>query len=146
MLRSNLAKLAFALALSVGSALAQTGTIQGIVVDSAGATVPNAKVSAFDQDKNVVVRETTTTRDGAFALSPLLPGNYTVKIEATGFKSYESSNLKLDQQQIMNLGAIAMQLGQITEQISVESQAPLVETATSQKSFVISSKRSPSCR
>jgi hypothetical protein len=124
----------------MSNAVAQTGTIQGIVIDSAGATVPNAKVTGLDQDKNLVIRETTTTRDGAFALTPLLPGNYTVKIEAAGFKSYESKDLKLDQQQIMNLGSIAMQVGQITEQISVESQAPLVETATAQKSFVITSK------
>ena len=70
-----------------------------------------------------------------------------MKIAAIGFKLYESSNLKLDQQQIMNLGAVGLQVGQLTESVLVEAQAPLVETATAQKSFVISSrKRSPSCR
>lgn len=140
MIRSNLTVLVCALAVGFGSALAQTGTIQGNVADAAGATVPSAKVTAFDEDKNIVVRETTTSREGSFNLTPLLPGTYTVKIEAQGFKSYDSSNLRLDQNQIMNLGVIALQVGQITESISVDAQVPLVETATAQKSFVISSR------
>src|SRR5437879_4567821 len=103
MTRSKLTlSLVCALTLGFSSAMAQTGTIQGNVTDAAGATVPNAKITAFDQDKSVVVRETTTNREGAFALTPLLPGQYTVKVEAQGFKSYESSDLKLDQNQIMN--------------------------------------------
>jgi len=140
MFRTDLTVLFCAFTLGLGSVVAQTGTIQGDVVDAAGATVPNAKVTAFDADKNVVVRETTTSRDGAFSLSPLLPGTYNVKVEAQGFKAYESNSLKLDQNQIMNLGSIALQVGQITDSISVEAQIPLVETATAQKSFVISSR------
>ncbi|MCU1327906.1 MAG: Oar protein, partial [Bryobacterales bacterium] len=127
------------LALACG-AFAQQGSIQGTLADAAGASIPNASVRAFDQDKQVVVRETKTTRDGAFSLTPLLPGNYTVKIEAPGFKSYDSTNLKLDQTQVMSLGTIAMTVGAVSESISVESQIPVIETATSQKSFVISSK------
>jgi hypothetical protein len=88
----------------------------------------------------VIVRETSTTREGEFTLNPLLPGKYNVKIEAQGFKAYEATNLTLDQNQIMNLGTVALQLGQVTESISVDSTIPLVETATSQKSYVISSK------
>jgi hypothetical protein len=119
---------------------AQTGTIQGTVADAAGATVPNAKVIALDLDKHVVVRETATSREGTFVLTPLLPGHYNVKIESTGFKAYESNNLTLDQNQVMNLGAISLQVGQLSESVHVDAQVPIVETATSQKSFVISSQ------
>ncbi len=139
MIRKIAALAALSLTL-VCAAFAQTGSIQGTLADSAGASIPNATVRALDQDKQVIVRETKTSRDGGFILTPLLPGNYTVKIEVQGFKAYESTNLKLDQTQVMNLGSIAMQLGQLTESISVESQIPVIETATSQKSFVISSK------
>ncbi|HXJ38323.1 MAG TPA: carboxypeptidase regulatory-like domain-containing protein, partial [Bryobacteraceae bacterium] len=124
----------------VCAAFAQSGSIQGTLADAGGASIPNASIRALDQDKGVVVRETRTNREGQFVLSPLLPGTYSVKVEAQGFKSYESTNLKLDQTQVMNLGSIAMQLGQVSESISVESQIPVIETATSQKSFVISSK------
>jgi hypothetical protein len=132
--------MAFALTLSASVCFGQTGVIQGTVADAAGASVPNAKVRAFDQDKGVIVRETTTNREGAFILSPLLPGKYNVKIEAQGFKGYEGTNLVLDQNQVMNLGTVTLQVGQITESVSVDSTIPLVETATAQKSFVISSR------
>ena len=140
MSRSHLIALACALALSLGAASAQTGSMQGTITDGAGASVPGAKITATDQDKKVVVRETTTNREGGFNLSPLLPGKYTVKVEASGFKTYESSNLTLDQNQVMNLGSIGMQVGQLTESVTVEAQVPLVETATAQKSFIITSR------
>jgi hypothetical protein len=140
MFRSYVTLIACALTFGLSGAMAQTGNIQGTVTDSAGASVPNASVKAFDQDKQVVARETTTSRDGTFNLNPLLPGHYRVRISATGFKAYESNNLTLDLNQIMNLGILVLPIGQMTESISVESQSPLVETSTSQKAFVISSK------
>src|SRR3981081_116722 len=109
MLRNTSARLACALVWGTCAAMAQTGNIQGTVTDPAGGTVPNASVRAFDQDKQIVARETTTAKDGAFNLTPLLPGHYSVRIQAPGFKLYETTNLTLDQTQIMNLGAVALQ-------------------------------------
>lgn len=121
--------------------LAQTGTIQGILTDSSGGSIPNARVTAIDEAKNILVRETTTSADGRFALRNLLPGNYTVKAEAPGFKALERRALTLDQNQIMDLGVLSLEVGQTTEAITVEAQVPLVDTSTSQKSFVISSRQ-----
>ncbi|MES1258899.1 MAG: carboxypeptidase regulatory-like domain-containing protein, partial [Acidobacteriota bacterium] len=140
MFRNYLARLACALTMGTCAALAQTGNIQGTVTDSANATVPNASVRAFDQDKKVVARETTTSKDGTFNLTPLLPGHYTLRIQAAGFKLYETTNLTLDQTQIMNVGTVVLQVGQISDSISVEAESPVIETSTSQKSFVISSR------
>jgi hypothetical protein len=140
MFRSRPILFACVLAFAVSAAFAQTGAIQGTITDSAGASVPKAKVSAFDQDKQVVARETVTGTGGDFFLSPLLPAHYTVRVEAAGFKTFESKDLTLDQNQVMNLGVLTLQIGQLTESIGVEAQVPLVETSTSQKSFVISSK------
>lgn len=121
--------------------LAQTGTIQGILTDSSGGSIPNARVTAIDEAKNILVREMTTSADGRFALRNLLPGNYTVKAEAPGFKALERRALTLDQNQIMDLGVLSLEVGQTTEAITVEAQVPLVDTSTSQKSFVISSRQ-----
>src|SRR5438067_1294276 len=140
MFRFHSALLACALAFFVSRAFAQTGAIQGTITDSAGATVPKAKVTAFDQDKQVVARETVTGSGGDFFLSPLLPAHYTVRVEAAGFKTFESKDLTLDQNQVMNLGVLTLQLGQLTESVAVEAQVPIVETSTAQKSFIISSK------
>src|SRR4051794_37646108 len=109
------------IALGIPTAFAQTGAIQGTLTDTAGATVPDAKVTAFDQDKGVVARIVTSSSAGDFHVTPLLPGHYTVRVEAHGFKTFESKNLTLDQNQIMNLGVLSLELGQITDSITVEA-------------------------
>ncbi len=124
-----------------GAAWAQTGTIQGVLVDQQGAVVPNARVTATDEAKQLVVREAVTGHDGHFYLRNLLPGTYTVRSEVAGFKALERTGLKLDQNQIMDLGAVTLQVGQTTESITVEAVVPLVETSTANKSFVISSRQ-----
>ncbi len=138
---SRIALVVSAFLTGVCIAVAQTGTIQGTVVDAAGATVPNAKVRAFDQDKQIIARETTSSSEGTFYLTPLLPGHYSVRVEGAGFKTFESKNLTLDQNQNMSLGTVSLEIGQLTDSVSVEAQVPLVETSTAQKSFVISSRQ-----
>lgn len=127
--------------LLAGLAAAQTGTIQGTLVDAQGAAVPNAKVSATDEAKRTIVRETVTANDGRFYLRNLLPSTYTVKSEVTGFKTLTQSALRLDQNQVLELNAVTLEVGQTTESVTVTEQIPLVETGTADKSFVITGRQ-----
>jgi hypothetical protein len=122
-------------------AFAQTGTIQGTLTDSSGAVIPNAKITATDQAKQVTARETVSGTDGRFYLRNLLPGLYTVKSEAPGFRTVERSGLRLDQNQIMDLGELNHQVGATTESITVDATVPVVETSTANKSFVIDARQ-----
>jgi hypothetical protein len=134
--------LCFTLAiLFVSSLFAQSGSIQGVVLDAAGATVPNAKVVALDQEKQLVARETTTGSDGAFALRPLLPGRYSVKVEAAGFKTLDRTDLVLDANQVMALGSLSLEVGQTTESVTVQAEVPLVDTDTAQRGFTVTSRQ-----
>src|SRR5688500_4667699 len=108
--------------LGASSALGQTGTIRGIVVDAQGGVIGNTKVSAFDEAKQLVVRETTSAEDGSFQLQPLQRGTYTVKAENSGFKALERKGLVLDPYQVMNLGRLTLELGEITQSVTVEAQ------------------------
>jgi len=127
--------------LAAGTALAQNGTIQGIIVDAQSAAIPNARVSVTDESKGIVVRESTTDMGGNFRLLQLLRGTYSLKVEASGFKTSEKKGLVLDPNQIMNLGVLTIDIGQTTESVTVEATVPLVETATANKSFVIDSRQ-----
>jgi hypothetical protein len=71
--------------------------IQGTLHDPQGAAIPNAKIQALDEAKQIVARETITDEAGRFALRPLLPGRYTVKADASGFRPLERTALTLDQ-------------------------------------------------
>ena len=122
-------------------AFAQNGAIQGIILDAGGATVPNAKVTALDQEKQLIARETVSSTDGSFALRPLLPGRYTVSIEAPGFKKLERTDLVLDQNQVMALGSLNLEVGQTTESVTIQAEVPLVETDSSMRGFTITSRQ-----
>ena len=121
-------------------AMAQTGTITGIVTDSQGAVIPNATVTATDQAKGVLVREVQTNEAGEFQLQPLEPGTYTVDIAAPGMSTLKRQNLILELSQTLNLGSVSVALGSASTTVTVDTQPILVETTTSEHSDVITSK------
>jgi hypothetical protein len=75
--------LACAVSVSAQTTIA-TGSIQGTVTDPSGAVVANAKVTITNLDTNQM-RETATGSSGTFNSGSLLPGNYSVRVEAQGF-------------------------------------------------------------
>ena len=81
---------ALCLALAPAGAAAQdistTGVINGTVTDTAGASVQNAAVTISGQTLPQP-RTTTTSEQGSFEVSGLIPGVYTVKVELSGFKT-----------------------------------------------------------
>jgi carboxypeptidase family protein len=82
-------------ALSAGAALlawsqAETGQIAGVVTDPAGGVVPQANIRAVNSE-NGAVRTTTSSGAGDFALTNLLPGNYSVTVEAPGFSTFKQN-------------------------------------------------------
>src|SRR5690242_11906886 len=127
------------LVLGIVPLFAQNGVIQGIVVDPQGADIPNASVTAIDASKGVVVRQSTSAQDGSFQLQPLPPGNYTITAESPGMKKLERPGIVLDVNQTLNLGQVKMEVGSTSEAVTVEATMPLVESTTSNKSFVINS-------
>jgi Carboxypeptidase regulatory-like domain/TonB-dependent Receptor Plug Domain len=130
----------FAFAITA-TGFAQSGSIQGSVLDPQGNVIANAKVVAIDESKGIVIRETQTDRNGSFQLLPLLRGTYTLKVESTGFRALERKGLVLDALQILNLGELKLEVGDITNTVVVTGEAPIVETATANKSFVITSEQ-----
>lgn len=112
----------------VSLALAQgtTATIYGTVTDSTGAVVPGAQVTATHIETNVS-RATNTDNDGRYSL-PFLPvGTYRLEATAAGFRKFEQSGIVLEVNRQARLDAV-LQLGALTETISVTGDAPLVET------------------
>lgn len=63
------------------------GAIQGTVADTTGAVVPNAKVTARNQASGVVTTR-TTTGDGLYTISPLIPGKYDISVSAAGLATH----------------------------------------------------------
>jgi hypothetical protein len=120
------------------TAWAQSAQIQGRIVDQQGAGVPGVQVTAIDEEKGLVSREVTSGDDGFFQIVSLQRGHYTVKAELSGFKTVERRSLVLDPNQALNLGDVKLEVGAVSETVDVRFTTPVVETATSQKSYTIS--------
>src|SRR5579885_2011771 len=117
-----------------------TGSIQGTIVDPTGAAVPGASVQVIDQAKGDLIRQTTSDADGVFRALPLAPGTYALRITAPGMKELNRKGVVLDANQSLGLGQITLTVGSTTESVTVTTQAPLVELATSDHSAVIDSR------
>ncbi len=105
-----------------------TATVYGDIHDPTGAVVPNANVTAVNQGTGVS-RDAKSDEHGAFALTALPTGQYTITIEATGFKKFISQGLQLGAGQTVRQ-TFSLEVGQISDNVTVEDTAPLVDTAS----------------
>lgn len=114
------------------------GMIFGRVVDQSGAVVPAAQVSVINNDTNVTTRLTTNT-SGYYEAPLLLAGNYTVSVEAKGFRSETHAGV------VLAIGArqqvdMALQVGSAAQTVTVTASTTLIETDPLSNGFVIDSR------
>jgi hypothetical protein len=105
-----------------------TGTIQGNVIDTSGAAVPGATVTATNVDTQFS-RSTTTEASGEYALRLLPLGNYKVEVALSGFKTFSQTGIILEVGRTARIDA-SIEPGNVAETVSVVGNAPLVETSS----------------
>lgn len=94
-MRIGLFAVSFLLLLFVQTASAQfNAQLSGTVSDTTGAVIPGAAVKLTD-NATQVVRNATTGADGGYSFHELPPGNYTVAVSASGFKSSTLTNISV---------------------------------------------------
>jgi hypothetical protein len=115
----------------------ELGSIVGSVMDPQKAPVPGATVEIRSLTTNVV-RQVTTSDSGEYNSLPLPPGRYQIKVHHEGFRD---SKLDLTLGVSQRLQAdISLELGAVTEQVSVSANAATIETASSEIGQVRASK------
>jgi len=103
-----------------------TGNISGIVKDQSGAVVPNATVTVTNTDKNAVMKTVTTSSNGDFSATYLPIGRYSVTVEAAGFQRFTQKDIELHLHDRYTLNP-TLQVGQTTQQVTVEASGQQVE-------------------
>src|SRR5437870_7447940 len=116
------ALLAFLLSLCGVPAYAQFGaSIQGTVVDSSGGAVAGATVTVTNQDTGAI--KTTVTGDtGFYRVSALVPGKYTITVEAAGFKKELTNGVFVSAEELTGHD-IVLQPGAVSESVTVSGDA-----------------------
>src|SRR6266478_585995 len=118
--------LALCISAAIASAQEITGSIVGIVTDSKGGVVPNAKVTITNTDQQVVVRALTTDDHGQY-VAPLLPvGHYSVTAEVAGFKKVTESGVVLNVNDKLAVN-FTLEVGMVSESVTVEANSLRVE-------------------
>src|SRR5512132_2477668 len=102
------------------------GAIVGRVTDPSGAVMAGAEVRAVNTETGVATA-TRTNDAGNFILPNLLPGTYTASIERAGFKRFVREGIEVRVGERLTLD-VALDVGAVTESVTVSSQAPLLET------------------
>src|SRR5882724_3255821 len=118
----------FMLGASIVSAQTTTGTVSGQILDSTGAIVTTAKVT-ITNDGTGVSQTITTSSAGTFHLPSMLPGIYTLVVEATGFKKFVRKNFVIVANQ-ENVADAKLDVGTLSETVEVSVGSAQVETTS----------------
>jgi Carboxypeptidase regulatory-like domain/TonB dependent receptor len=124
------------LVLQAAPASAQfASSIEGTVSDPSGAIVPGATVTITNEATGVT--QSVETTSAGYYRFPALPGStYSVKVALDGFKTVVQENIRLQAAETKTVN-VALEIGGAAEQITVDAEAPLVETAQGRVSGLI---------
>jgi hypothetical protein len=116
-----------------------TAQINGTVADSSGGVLPGVTVTAIQTDTGLR-REVVTDETGSYAITNLPVGPYRLEAALSGFRTFAQTGI------VLQVGSnpvipVTLQLGELTETVSVEAAAPLVETRNPSVGGVIENER-----
>jgi hypothetical protein len=117
-----------------------SGSISGHVYDAQMAPIQGATVTVTDSSKNFSA-VTKTGTEGNFLSAGLAPGNYSVSIEAPGFKKFSQTGIPLDANDKLDVGSLRLEVGAVTESIEVTSQAALLKTESVELSGIVTGRQ-----
>src|SRR5207302_620061 len=115
-----------------------TGRILGRVADPSGAVLGGVKVTLVNKGTSVS-RDTKTNENGDYYFIEVPVGIYRLEFDLTGFKKNVRRGVSLDINQVITLN-MAMQVGATQEVVDVTSEAPLVDTTTTQLGAVVNDR------
>ena len=122
---------------AASAALAQEfrGTVLGRVTDSSGGLIANCNVPVTNESTNTVVK-TTTTAAGDYTVPFLIPGTYTIAVQAAGFRTFQRQGVIVQVQERIEIAAV-LEPGMVTETVVVRGETPLLQTASASVGNVV---------
>src|SRR6266851_1826536 len=121
-------------------ALGQTtfGTLGGTITDSSGAIIAGVQVTLTNIDTNA--KQVATSNDaGIFQFVNVLPGNYRIDAEKSGFQHFTREPVVVQVQQSYRIDVL-MPLGAVTQTVQVAAETPLLQSESSSLGQVIAGR------
>jgi hypothetical protein len=129
------------LILLVPAALAQSdrGTITGTITDATGAMIPNASIEAKNMETGIAYNA-ASSETGNYTLAQLPVGVYQLTATTTGFKQFIRTGITVSTAQTLRVD-VKLEVGNISETVTVSADAPLLKTESGELSQVVSSSQ-----
>lgn len=108
------------------------GQISGRVTDPQSAVIGGATLH-LTNDLTQQAREFVTNETGAFVFLSLVPGDYILTVELPGFKTYQQKDIHVSAQERLDLHDIKLELGEVTNSVTVEAEQARVQTTTADR-------------
>ncbi|MDQ6699449.1 MAG: carboxypeptidase regulatory-like domain-containing protein [Acidobacteriota bacterium] len=131
--------LLFTLALTA-RAQSITGAIAGTVSDQTDATVAGSSIRLTSAATGAE-RTTKTNESGRFFFGSLQPGNYTLDVEAQGFRRLERTSVNVSAAETLGLTDLKLEVGQVTDSVQVKAQAVNLQTETAERAGVLTTSQ-----
>src|SRR4051812_24888299 len=110
------------------------GGLRGSVKD-AGGVIPGVEVTLTNEQTNIK-RSSVTNERGEFVFANVDPGNYGVRATLQGYKTVDRGAIRIGTQQFLTLD-LTLEVGAITENVTVTGAAPLIETSNASTGTVL---------
>jgi len=133
------ARTALLLLISTGVCAQTGGEITGTVTDQTGASVVGASITVTNIDTSAA-RSITSNESGVYDVPALPPGNYSIRVQATGFQNVERKDVVIQVAQVARLD-FEMHVGNVSDTIEVTGGAPVLETENATIGTVVENKR-----
>src|SRR5713101_2742643 len=115
------------------------GRILGRVADTSGAVLANVKVILTNEATGVSA-DTTTSGNGDYGFPQVSVGTYRIEFDLAGFKKSVQKGVNVDLNQVVTLNSV-LQIGQTKEVVEVTSEAPLVDTTSTQLGAIMDARQ-----
>ena len=117
-----------------------SGSISGVVSDPTGASVPDAAVTLV-HNATAMTRKTLTDASGNFQFPGLEGGEYTIRISKPGFRTTEQYGVILSTGERISVGKITLELGAVSETVSVNAQAANLEVVGADRGDLVTGRQ-----
>jgi len=113
-----------------------SASVSGSVQDSQGGVLPGVTVTMTSRTQGNVLTA-VTDEGGRFVFSIVRPDTYTLQVALQGFKTLERTNLVVNANDKLSTGMLTLDVGSMTEEVSVTSRVTEVQSNSGERSFTL---------
>jgi len=117
-----------------------SSSVNGALLDPSGARIPGASCALTKQETGAVLR-TSSGVNGLFTFPSVLPGVYTLSVQAAGFRALQMKDVVVTAGELRTLGNLTLQVGEVRDSVSVTAEAAPLQLATAEKGGLVTGRQ-----